>query len=335
MEERVLENPLTSEPTNRVQTATSDGRVLWIDIARALGILLVVFGHVERGLFSSGVLDGAIWPRVDFLIYTFHMALFFYLSGLNLKLPSENPSFLKQRAKALIIPYVVFSLLQGSMQLLASGQTNNEFSPESLGLIFIYPIAPFWFLYVLLIYTVVVSFWKLGWSILAVAVLMLAVSTMVAPTTPLLFKVLYFFVFFVVGAIFPPLRISMVAGLSILGIWLAFCIGALALGTSLTDYYALHMLPAAILGILGILFISQRVGGSGGPLQYIGKNVLAIYVMHIMAGAAMRILLLKLGIDHPVIHLVLGIGAGVCLPLAALWVFRRLGIAPYLGFSRA
>ncbi|POJ84052.1 acyltransferase, partial [Klebsiella pneumoniae] len=30
-------------------------RKMWVDYAKAFGIILVVFGHVNRGLFNSGI----------------------------------------------------------------------------------------------------------------------------------------------------------------------------------------------------------------------------------------------------------------------------------------
>lgn len=58
-------------------------RIDWQDSARGFGILLVVYGHVVRGLFQSDILTSPAWARADFAIYTFHMPLFFFLSGLN------------------------------------------------------------------------------------------------------------------------------------------------------------------------------------------------------------------------------------------------------------
>lgn len=45
-------------------------RIKWIDNARAIGILLVVLGH------------SLIPASIQTYIYSFHMPLFFFLSGL-------------------------------------------------------------------------------------------------------------------------------------------------------------------------------------------------------------------------------------------------------------
>src|SRR5664279_3072599 len=58
-------------------------RSLWVDHAKAIGIILVVYGHVARGVFSAGLkIDQNMFELVDSVIYSFHMPLFFFLSGL-------------------------------------------------------------------------------------------------------------------------------------------------------------------------------------------------------------------------------------------------------------
>lgn len=57
-------------------------RNLWVDYAKAIGIVLVVYGHVVRGLLNAGILqDAEFHGLVDSVIYSFHMPLFFFLSG--------------------------------------------------------------------------------------------------------------------------------------------------------------------------------------------------------------------------------------------------------------
>lgn len=63
-------------------------REAWVDYAKGIGIILVVFGHVNRGLYSAGIqLSGSSYLLTDSIIYSFHMPLFFFLSGLFLRNP--------------------------------------------------------------------------------------------------------------------------------------------------------------------------------------------------------------------------------------------------------
>ncbi|MBC1212116.1 acyltransferase family protein [Listeria booriae] len=58
-------------------------RITWIDYAKGIGIILVVYGHVLRGVFEAGLdIPIKLFTYEDSFIYSFHMPLFFFLSGL-------------------------------------------------------------------------------------------------------------------------------------------------------------------------------------------------------------------------------------------------------------
>ncbi len=71
-------------------------RIGWIDTAKGIGILLVMLGHCY--------LDA----KFVFWFYSFHMALFFFLSGYTFGAKGDYFSFLKKKARTLLIPYVFF-----------------------------------------------------------------------------------------------------------------------------------------------------------------------------------------------------------------------------------
>jgi len=312
----------------------SSGRVVWLDVAKALGIMLVVFGHVERGLVKAGALDPEIWSRIDFAIYTFHMPLFFFLSGMNVLSSRSRPGFFRRRAKAIILPYVVFSLFQGCMQVMFSGSTNGDLSWLDLAKIPFAPLVPFWFLYVLMIYVSVVALWRPGLAMLAVSVGMMLVSPLINPLDTggfPLFQIFYFFPFYVFGVVIQIPRLRIWVGISAWAIWASACFLAISRGIDLRQYYALSMLPAAIGGSLGLIWIAQRIGSVSNVLAYCGRNVIAIYVMHIMAAAGVRVVLMRFGLSDPLTLLLLGTLGGLCLPLVALWVLQRLRLAKLVG----
>jgi fucose 4-O-acetylase-like acetyltransferase len=76
-------------------------RLDWLDAAKGLGILLVMLGHTD------------IPSQLKTYIYTFHMPLFFFLSGylFTLKKFPNLKVFLSKRTKSLILPYLCFSLV--------------------------------------------------------------------------------------------------------------------------------------------------------------------------------------------------------------------------------
>lgn len=81
----------------------SNTRIYWVDALKAIGIFLVVFGH------TIGIGEG-----IREYIFTFHVPLFFFVSGFLLKkkhLHANYTSFLIKKGKPLIIPYFFFSIL--------------------------------------------------------------------------------------------------------------------------------------------------------------------------------------------------------------------------------
>lgn len=76
-------------------------RIDWIDLTKGIAIFLMVCGHTSIPLPISN------W------IWSFHMPLFFIISGILFnatKYPNFN-LFIKKRGETLIIPYIIFSLI--------------------------------------------------------------------------------------------------------------------------------------------------------------------------------------------------------------------------------
>ena len=71
-------------------------RIGYFDIARGIGILLVVLGHNDFGGIS---------PFLDQLIYSFHVPLFFFLSGYFLNAAVPFVEFLRKRFHSILKPY--------------------------------------------------------------------------------------------------------------------------------------------------------------------------------------------------------------------------------------
>lgn len=78
-------------------------RINYIDIARAFAIILIVFGHT---IVHNG---NTYWLYK--LIYSFHIVLFFIISGYVYKEKKEIKTFIKQKFFSLMVPYFIFSIL--------------------------------------------------------------------------------------------------------------------------------------------------------------------------------------------------------------------------------
>lgn len=84
-----------------MESITARKRIDYVDIAKGIGMLLVMWAHI--------LVEGPI----NWFIYIFHMPLFFFISGM-LFIPSKYPtclSLIKKRYHTLIVPYVCYSVI--------------------------------------------------------------------------------------------------------------------------------------------------------------------------------------------------------------------------------
>jgi len=125
----------------------------WVEYAKGIGIILVVYGHVARGVFNAGMIQNTeLFKLVDSVIYSFHMPLFFFISGLffvsSIRRRSAKGLFFS-KVDTIVYPYLVWSLIQGLVKLLVGPITNFGMELDELSSFLWIPIDQFWFLYVL------------------------------------------------------------------------------------------------------------------------------------------------------------------------------------------
>ena len=147
-------------------------RFEYLDIARGLGILLVVWGHIATHWTGS-------------LAYTFHMPLFFIISGMlfNPDRHSNFKSFFIKRSKRLLIPYAIYSVATWLIWVcfnIATGKTVGNYWYPLLQTIvaqgsgqFFWHNSPLWFIPCLLAVEIMYYFMarKKDWIILFISFL--------------------------------------------------------------------------------------------------------------------------------------------------------------------
>lgn len=76
-------------------------RLLYNDFAKGMGMLLIVWGHIRLSGLSNA------------FVYSFHIPLFFALSGMVFnKSKYENfGCFIRKKVKSLLVPYFLFSIV--------------------------------------------------------------------------------------------------------------------------------------------------------------------------------------------------------------------------------
>jgi fucose 4-O-acetylase-like acetyltransferase len=317
----------------------------WIDYTKALGIMLVVYAHVARGLYNAGVaIPKSFFELTDSVIYSFVMPLFFFLSGLFF-----YSSFTKRGAKGLILskvdtivyPYILWSIIQGVIEATLANYTNGDVTYAEVFSLLWSPRAQFWFLYALFIFFLFASaIYSVVSKRAAVMVFLLSIVAYLTPSIRpegFIFDVIpQHFVFFAFGIVFSLyLDARQLAKFWVIAL-LAVIVGAVqyyyhvTLDQRYTDYGPIGLL-AALVSILFIVAISTRLSEKPNRLMlFIGSSCMGIYLMHILAGSGARVVLKALiGTDAYIAHLLVGFAVGLSAPLAAVWVIERCKI-PYV-----
>lgn len=321
---------MTSTMTaSRGAAARSD----WIDIAKGIGILLVVYGHVARGLVNGGVpLDRAWFTALDTAIYAFHMPLFFLLSGWFFvgSLTRRGPrDYLATRVATVLYPYVLWSLLQGGIELLLSRWTSQPLALADVLALGWAPRAQFWFLYALFLISLIALVMCARHPKAGVGALVLTGALLLAaqprdwpmPAALVASHLLHFAVGAWLGARRDtPATVSRIALSGVL-------VGAgalLALQPLGAEWPKLLRLAAALLGVALVagLALALAARGWGHRLAALGRASMAVFLAHILVASGTRIVLVKvLGITSPSMHLVAGMAAGTLLPW---WLWRAV-----------
>ncbi len=332
-------------------------RTDWVDYAKGIGIILVVYGH----LLSSGFHAGLAIPEhffllSDSLVYSFHMPLFFFLAGLFAVQSCRKrglKKFLVNKLEIIAYPYLIWSFLQATVELLFSGHSFRGATFGQLLAIPYLPWAQFWFLYALLaMYVVFGIFSRLNRSFFIPALLAVGAVLFIWPINSEIMAMHGFstgFLFFVFGVlareylgnveICTEKRHSAVAAFVLLFVFAGsggYIFERVIAPTRLTDgSHPFIFLYLAGLGIAMCIGFAQYLAGKKwcNWLKILGRYSLQIYLVHMLAGVGARIFLFNvLQIQNPVVHMIVGVGAGVTVPILLYRVTLKMRF-PYL-FSR-
>lgn len=82
-------------------------RIDWLDVLKCIAMYIVLVGHVSKDNTPD---------TLRYYIYSFHMPLFFMISGMGLYLQMSNRKYniktmLKNKAQTLLLPYLLFNII--------------------------------------------------------------------------------------------------------------------------------------------------------------------------------------------------------------------------------
>jgi fucose 4-O-acetylase-like acetyltransferase len=323
-----------------------------LDIAKGFGILLVVLGHCLDGLKSSGYFPPQLaWPTLTiYLIYLFHMPLFFVISGhLASGRHRSAKATLAKLLSTIVYPYFLWSIVEGLVLVHLSKYTNSHMLISSLYQILWIPIVPYWFLYALFLchvgYLAIRNLSHRVQMIVAAAVFlapMILVRWFVQFNALIISETVRGFLYFVLGVV-------SVAQVRQFGRWTAIAATALfALFATIFYqsqlggvYGEIAVLPAAVAGIVATLAWSHMIAASPGrfarTFAFLGRYSMSIYVLHIFFTAGIRIALRRLAVTPTamvtVVEIVAATVLGIMLPLGINWLVSKFDLDRWFGLQ--
>ena len=312
-------------------------RVPWFDVARGICILLVVIGHVYESLTTERILISRVGQWFLYSIYTFHVPALFFLAGLNFNImaTSKYVSILNTLSR-IAVPYVLWSYLQGGLMAIVPG-THLNIGWSELLFIPILPQAQLWFLWSLALFRVISVVVPL--TILNVLAMLAVLASFLGDRTEITWRSAYYFFFFVAGLGLDRVAVSKIVQSSrtnsitpIVILLLPACIFITGTLDGLARYSALSLVPA-ILGTMAVMLASALINDCR-PLAYLGRNSLAILAMHVIAGGAVRILLLSSDLNLPHIWLMSAVFLAAILgPIVVIRVLDFYNLSHIVGFD--
>jgi fucose 4-O-acetylase-like acetyltransferase len=317
----------------------SQRRVEWVDYAKGIAIFSVAALHILNGLINAGIINtatlvelGQSWEK-----YSFNMPVFFFLSGLFIMRSVRKPlrDFTADRMRTTVYPYFLWSIITVFVASIVGAQSDSSitFSLDTFGRMFYDPLLHYWFLYALFFIVMIVAIAsKLGISRYWLFFGALVLFAWDFPHERLLAQ--HLVIYFAFGMVISePLRglIDRTKGLVLL---LVALLGLSAWGVVVaqganTVAFGPHYMIQAIgfTGVIALCAVLEK-WQVAEFIRGMGRLSLEIYLAHVILGAGTRWVLLRVGVDDPLVHLLAGITAAVYGSILLAWCFRLIGF-PY------
>ncbi len=334
------------------------GRWAQLDALKGLGIVLVVLGHGINGLVAAHRVPADGWMAgLHYVIYLFHMPLFFLLSGLffERRLDDSAAGFVRQLWVRLLWPYFLWASLQLALIAWAGPMVNVPAAWNAWRVVELAwaPASQYWFLHALALFQIgAYVLGRLGgpgaWLPAALLLLVLAAALVAGGAAG--GSYLPFAAWFLVGAAVGAPRFAQGwhrlqawgprrAGLPLSGLLVLLCLVQVpGLRQHGVGYHDLAALGAQLAGLAAAIACCARLNGTRAALllTWLGRRSMSIFLLHVMVVAGCRIVLWRLAPELPAAFvLALSVSLGVLLPCGAAWLAQRAGLSALLGLDRA
>ncbi len=323
------------------------GRISWVDYARGIAILLVVYRHVVVGMQRAGIEVSHFMYNLQEVFYNFRMPVFFIISGAFLALSLKKVTALKalkDRMSTILYPYLFWGVVLISLEIIFARFTNANRSLYDFLHIITQPRAVdhLWYLFALFnasaLFLLLSGFLKNNWLHLAVAILLHWFTfTSYLQGNSLVSDAFYFYPYFLIGTfvyewLLDKHRNKIVFNKKYLAVLIPLFLAGQVFwffNQQKEDIYFGIFFLINIIGCAMVYYISYFLDKASALkyLSYIGTYSLYIYILHVPIAACMRNVFLRTGIDaSPWIILATCWLAGVIFPIVFINVFKKYGV---------
>ena len=156
-----------------MKASDKNTRLNWIDYARGIAIILVVYRHMFEGLKNTQSLKDAgvdmnsylFLEQANIFFFSFRMPLFFLVSGVFIGASLAKRGFgalVGNKARTILYPYFLWGIIQITIQIAFSAFINSKKSILDYTYLLYVPreVEQFWYLYALFNVTILYAFLK-------------------------------------------------------------------------------------------------------------------------------------------------------------------------------
>ena len=312
-------------------------RVEYIDVLKGFAIILVIIGHIADGYINANIFidNTSVLKNTYNIIYSFHMPLFLFLSGYVFYLAyfkdkEVDNSRIGTQLLNIFLLYIIFSIIQWCFKYFMGSFVNNKVKISDLAMLLIKPMAPYWYLYNLFFYYIIVLAWeKLSKN--RITDLIFGIGTIILSIIFNNISLIYFFNYFFMGICFSKYNLKIKNSLSYCCLIIAFVVMILNLNNP--QYLYKIRLVSTIIGLsmsIGIFSIFSNLNIQNRCLRFIGRSSLEIYLVHCYFTSLNRPLLLKIGISNFYINVFMNFIISLIASLIIMQMSKKLKIHKYI-----
>lgn len=312
-------------------------RFLDLDFSRGFAMILIILGHILRGLNESGILI-ANFDKIDFIIYSLHLPILFIVSGIieckKVKIQyseGEIIKFLKNIFLSLYVPYLIFILIYWFIKMYVfSG--NNEATYIDLLYIFISGKWIFWYLLSLLFIKIFHYFFEyinkilLGFVFFSVIYILNFYFNFIVflwLSYGIFYSIGYIYEFYVGSKNFSNRLISIILSIFLIICFLFFNY----VGFNIFIGMIIYGIPFSLLFIN--LFKKIKVQNM---ICKIGEYSMILYLTHTIITSIVRTFLLKMNITSINVHVFVALFASILASFLMVFIYKNIKLFSFIEY---